>query len=93
MNILSDKAVFKIKRDSVGDCLLAVRMCRLFIFPYWLSLIDSPVHFMECLGFIKDWCCARNIGKAVIYDHEGANKKMTIKYRRYKGEVLNELEQ
>lgn len=86
-----DKAIFKISRNEVGDCTLELRRHILWVFPYWLSLIDYPIHFMECLGFIRDWCCARNIGKAVIYDPEGANKKMIIKYRRYKGEKLNKV--
>jgi hypothetical protein len=86
-----DKAIFKISRNEVGDCTLELRRHILWVFPYWFSLFTCPIHFLECLGFIKDWCCERNIGTAVIYDPQGVNPKMTIKYRRYKGEKLNKV--
>ena len=35
----------------------------------------------------------RNIGSAIIYDHNGVNKEMKIIYRRFPEEKLNELPQ
>ena len=87
-----DKAVFRINRNEVGDCTIDIRRHMLFI-PYWFSLVIVPLSFTDCLWFIKKWCCERNIGNALIFDPNGANKKMLIKYRQYKGEVLNELKQ
>ena len=86
-----DREVFRLNRNEVGDCTIDIRRHILWVFPYWLSLFTCPIHFLECLDFIKAWCCERNIGTAVIYDPQGANPKMTIKYRRYKGEKLNKV--
>lgn len=84
-----DSAIFRISRDEVGGCTL--ELCRhiLWVFPYWVSLPSNPITFTECLEFIEEWCCERNIGNAIIYDPTGANKVMSIKYRKYSGEKLN----
>ena len=37
-----------------------------------------------------EYCCCSNKGRAIIYDREGANPKMVIKYRRFSGERLDE---
>ena len=88
-----DKAIFRIHRDTIGDCTLDLRRYMLGIYPYWVSLGISPMSFPECLDFIKEWCCYRNIGVAEILDPDGFNKHMVIGYRRYKGEDLRKLKQ
>lgn len=84
-----DRAVFRIRRNEAGDCMLELRRHILWIFPFWFSLFICPIHFSECLDFIKEWCCERDIGTAIIYDPMGVNPKMIVNYRRYKGERLN----
>ena len=87
--IFRDKVTFRINRNEVGDCTLDLRRYILCVFPYWFSLFACPIHYIECMTFIKDWCCERNIGTAIVIDADGVNHKMVINYRRFKGEKLN----
>lgn len=84
---------FLMQRDAVGDCIIYIRLYHFGIIPYWYRFMDTYSHFSECLEIIKEWCCDNNIGRAIIHDPAGANPLMTIKYRQYKSEVLNELKQ
>ena len=80
---------FRINRTLIGYTVNV----RMRYFPYWYKKETLFHNFTDCLLAIKEYCCSLNEGKACIYDPDGPNKKMVINYRRYKGEILNELPQ
>ena len=49
-----------------------------------LFFIYTPIactdNFQDCLGFISEFCEEKNYSKAIIFDPEGPNKRMEIKY-------------
>ena len=88
-----DKFIFAIHRDEVGACTLSIRKYILWIIPYWSLVCSIPMHYLECLDLIEEWCMTHNVGTAIIHDPDSPNKKMRIDYRRFKNEELNELPQ
>ena len=84
-----DELSFKILRNDEG-CYLMIKKYRLNLLPYWFLMYEEPMDFDDCLECIMEYCCCSNKGRAIIYDREGANPKMVIKYRRFSGERLDE---
>ena len=90
--IFKPKTEFLLHRNEVGDCTIDIRRHILFI-PYWINLLEIPMHLSECLIFIKNWCVIRGIHTVTIHDPDGVKKKITINYQRYKNESVEDLQQ